>query len=167
VKQAKHQIKYSWKHGARISLKADVVGPCLKQLAERYGKSVAAKKLLEEARDREHVTHRHFDWNDKTAGEKYRLDQARELLGSIMFEVVTPKGAGESTRLFAAIREKEEPNKSRYVLFEHAMSDKNLREQVLQRALAELSSFKVKYQRLTELADVFKAIDKLLKDKKP
>lgn len=158
----KIRTKYSWKTGSRITLKAEVLGPCLRALAQRHGKAVAAKKLVEEARDPEHVAHDAFEWNNTKAAERYRIFQANHLLRSICFNVITPKGSGEVTRLFAAIRDSEEPNKSTYVLSDYAMSNKELREQVLQRALSELSSFKLKYQRLSELADVFKAIDRVL-----
>lgn len=42
-----------------------------------------------------------------------------------------------------------------------AMSDPVLREQVLARAYSELQAFRRKYEHLTELAQVFEAMDRL------
>lgn len=42
--------------------------------------------VLDTARDPGHVLHRHFNWDDTDAAERYRLDQARALIRS--FRVV-------------------------------------------------------------------------------
>jgi hypothetical protein len=54
----------------------------LKELENRFGR-ITAEKLLEAARAKTHPLHGDFEWDDKKAAYKYRLDQARDIIASV------------------------------------------------------------------------------------
>ena len=47
---------------------------------------VTADAVVEAARDPGHAWHNRFDWNDETAGHRWRLMQARTLIRSVRYE---------------------------------------------------------------------------------
>lgn len=50
---------------------------------------VTAAALVEAARDRKHPLHGDFDWNDKSAAHKQRIEKAREIIASVRVIVTT------------------------------------------------------------------------------
>lgn len=43
--------------------------------------------VVDAARDKDHILHNEFDWNDKDAANKHRLDQARKLISIIWLDI--------------------------------------------------------------------------------
>jgi hypothetical protein len=54
-------------------------------------KQITAQIVLEEARNKASPLHRFFDWNDATAAEKHRLEQAYEIIRVSKFVVFLAK----------------------------------------------------------------------------
>lgn len=145
-------LVYGWKPGARIGLKAQVVGERLEHLRQKHG-GLDAVLVVEDARPPGAPTHEAFEWDDARAAEQYREDQARYLIRS-----VTVQQTGEekpSVRAFVVVNETgaEQTYTSVYV----ALADEQLRKQVLARALRELQQWEARYQELAELAEVLSA----------
>jgi hypothetical protein len=46
-------------------------------------------EIVEKARDADHPLHDYFDWDDAIAGQKHRLEQARQLLYRVKMTVTT------------------------------------------------------------------------------
>jgi hypothetical protein len=59
--------------------------------------------IVEAATPAEHPLHSRFEWDDKVAGHRYRLDQARQLIRVVREQYVDGSGAPESVRFFHAI----------------------------------------------------------------
>lgn len=59
----------------------------LQAIADRSDGRLQPKPVVDAARDPEHPLHSKFDWNDETAGEAHRLEQARRLIRSVRIEV--------------------------------------------------------------------------------
>jgi hypothetical protein len=59
----------------------------LEEIEARHG-SLTASLVVEEARNPRHVLHTQFDWDDKRAASKHRLDTARALIASVRVIVV-------------------------------------------------------------------------------
>lgn len=53
----------------------------------RSKKLINPRIVLDAAREESHPLHRYFDWDDKSAGEKYRLEQARAMIMASKFVV--------------------------------------------------------------------------------
>lgn len=150
-------VKYAWRPGSRVSIDADKAGRELARIEKSEGE-LTPTAVLDRARSANSSLHGHFEWDDNIAAEQHRLSQAGELIRSIVIDVthsnVEPPKA---TRAYVSVQ--RESGRS-YVATQTAMSDVELRRQVLDRAWAELEAFRRKYGDMQELAKVFAAMDR-------
>lgn len=141
----------TWKRGCRISADAQKVADEILAI----GKSATTAQILDKARDEKTELHKCFDWNDESAAEKWRLHQARNIVCSL---VIKEKRDGPAQEVRVFYKTDAESGYKPTVLI---MQDKDEYRKLLERALAELNSFRAKYKSLTELDGVFYAIDQL------
>lgn len=141
----------AWRSGCHIAADAQKVADEIAAI----GSSATTAQILDKARDETTELHKCFDWNDTTAAEKWRMHQARKVVCSLVIreQVETLK---PEVRVFY-----KTDSDSGYKPTVLIMQDKDEYQKLLDRALAELSSFKTKYQTLAELEGVFAAIDQL------
>lgn len=144
---------YRWKSGARAPVSAQVAGEICASLEESG--NLTPQALVEVSRAEDAPLHNAFEWDDAIAAEKYRETQAGYIIRSV--EVVV-NGCAEPVRAFVSVADSKA---APYASIEHVMVRSDSRAMLLEHALMELSAFKRKYQQLTELADVFAAIDSL------
>lgn len=69
----------------------------LLDIYKKHGK-LTPEIVVEEAKDKKSPLHEEFDWNNKEAGQKWRVHQARLLICRVHIVSETPDGA--KTRLF-------------------------------------------------------------------
>lgn len=126
------------------------------QLQEVYDKrgKLTPKLVLDTARDPEHPLHSHFEWRDDVAAEKYRLDQARELIRSVR---VVYKAAGETEaqtlgRAFHAVR--DDDAEYRYEPAEVVAGDPLLSKLVMADMEREWRTLRRRYQQFAEFRDM-------------
>lgn len=146
-----------------IKQRESVIRNELTQLAREHGGELHPKVVVDAARPEDSPLHKSFDWDDSDAAEKWRLQQARQLISA----VVTYEKVGKSTvpvRVFVSLTPDREKNGAGYRLANTVMSDAEHRQQMLTDAMAEMQRFKEKYRRLSELAKVFAAMDEVTKD---
>lgn len=125
------------------------------KVADEIGESkITPEELLEKAKDENTELHKCFEWNDGIAAEKYRLIQARQVITHIVFE----KKAKEEVpvRCFQITTERNVYQPTKQFLVQE-----NEYQSLLARAKAELESFVRRYSTLSELENVFKAIEEL------
>ncbi len=135
----------------------NVIAKTLQQIARQHGGYLRPRDVVDEARDEDSPLHDQFDWDDSSAGEKYRQWQARTL---IRIQVdVEPIGDGEeiSFRVFTSLVSDRIPAGG-YRVTARIMADADLRAEMLADALAEMQRFQAKYRHLKELAEVFAAM---------
>lgn len=150
-------VKYAWRPGSRVSIDADKAGRELARIESKEGELTPAV-VVERARSGNSALHDHFEWDDSKAAEQHRLSQAGELIRSIVVDVTHSNvEPAKTVRAFVSV---ERHGERSYVDVNRAMSDDDLRRQVLERAWAELSAFRKRYADLKELAGVFSAMDK-------
>ena len=150
--------KYSYKAGVHIDKRFDaqVVGEMCEQLSTTIG--LTPKTLLDANRDDSEQLHDYFEWRDDVAAEKYREEQARYIIRSI---IVVPDEEKPSVRAYCPVIINKKPE------FKHidtVVKDIDLTQQMLENAKRELFAFQVKYNSLreyAELSEVFTSIDKL------
>lgn len=168
--------KWMWRSGFSYKTSAEIVGKVLTEIEEREG-SVSAESFLDASRDESAETHDMFLWNDAEAAEQYRLGQARCIINQITYEVIreeprvvdvdveivndepktftlhsafvniAPKGRAKSHAVFVST--------------EKALSDEDMRHQVLKNALSEIMMYTNKYRNYEEFARIFLAIDEV------
>jgi hypothetical protein len=122
------------------------------QALEQAG-NLSAKGLLDANRPEDAPLHNEFEWVDSIAAEKYREQQARHLINSI---VVVREDVG-AVRNFFKITEGD----SRYSSLSVILEDEDSKAALLRQARRELMAFETKYRTLSELSAVFDAIRKV------
>jgi hypothetical protein len=143
--------------GRKLS-KADAVeaNAELEKILAEHGR-VTSALVLEEARSSASVLHKHFNWDDTSAAEERRLDQAGDLIRSVRVILRSgPHREVETVRAWLSVQDDAGRN---YQPVATVLSVEETRRQILSEALAELDTLKKKYRLLSELAVVFAAVE--------
>lgn len=123
---------------------------------QRKHVNVSPRLVLDFARDKNTELHRHFEWSDDIAAERYRLYQAAGLIR--LYVVIRGEGEQPVRGLVSIIQDR----KSCAGIYRHiddVMSDTKLRANLLETALMELRALRRKYEGLRDLAAVWESID--------
>ena len=87
----------------------------LQALYDERGKLTPAL-VVDVARDPDHVLHNRFEWDDSVAGERYRRDQAHELIRSVRVNYVSARTEEPlSIRAFQAVKDPDDTDGRKYV----------------------------------------------------
>lgn len=141
--------------------KVQVYGEELQRIKDKHNGFATPHIIVGEAKTPESPIHECFEWDDKKAGECWRIEQARDLEGHIEVEIETKEGP-KRTRAFVnlSIRKADEEKKENvYMSVEKAMKDDYYRYLYLKQAMKEMIVLKQKYSDLNELSQIFSAID--------
>lgn len=133
----------------------DQIAAELAKLSSRRG-FLTPRQVVTAAKDPRSPLHACFTWDDSKAAHAHRLWQARELIAHVEF-APTPDRA--PFRAYVHIRNEGE-NDGRYVSTIDALADPETRKAVVQRARGDLDRVRERYEQLTELASVWRAIRK-------
>lgn len=147
--------KYEWR-GFKYSLDANVAGAVVEEV-ERENGIVTPDAFLNKARADDSPIHSMFTWDDSVAAEKYRLQEARNIIRCLSVTIIKSDDAPKSYTAYVNIAEKK--NEGKYLNINDAFEDDDTRSIVLGRALKELEAFANKYSLLEELEEVFTAIN--------
>ena len=142
-----------WKPGMEHLFKADA-NRVANEIAD-IGENATPKQIVEKARDESTELHKCFDWNDTTAAEKWRIQQARQVVCCLVIKQVDDRTNETPIRTFYM------PDMQRdkgYRATELIIRDKDEYQRLLDRAMGELHAFKTKYSMLTELEEIFALI---------
>jgi hypothetical protein len=149
-------VRWAWRDGAHIRLDADKVGRELESIRKENAGRLTPPDVVERARSANSSLHDHFEWVDATAAEKHRLAQAGELIRSITIDISRSNLKDTPVRAFVSV---EQGGSRHYTSTHHALSDKELRAQVLAKAWADLEAWRERHAELVEFARIFSAID--------
>lgn len=155
----KVKLKFEAKRGSRMSHKqAENYGRRIYELMKEKGKTtIKPREVLDDAKDKSAPYHDYFDWDDTSAGERYRLTQARHLISSIVIvRVRTEETEPIQVRAFVNIIDDE--GIKGYVPIDVAISNPNSAPQIILQALKEAKLWREKYLEYKELAKIHKAI---------
>ena len=132
------------------------------QLMEEKGKAVTPREVLNAARHKNNPLHSYFDWNDRTAGEKYRVWQAQSLLRRITVKIVDKQGNETKTRGYVnvTLRERGAAPRRVYAEIKRVYETKSLRHQELEHALRDLESWCTRYMIYAELDEIREYLDR-------
>lgn len=149
---------YEWKTPYLYPVSAQVAGETIEALKTALGKeNIEPEDLLEASRADGTPLHTCFEWDDSKAAEKYRLEQATNMIRSVVVKIVVDGGEPVTTRAFVNVSEKLHA-KGTFVSIQTALEQKDYRQNILRSALFELQTFQRKYSIYQELAGVFSAI---------
>lgn len=150
---------YRWKPGAVGKVDAQTAGEELERIRVRHNGRLDQDNLLREAAKPKNPLHAHFEWNDRRAAHEYRLEQARYLIRSIEVVMAADDEGEEPKTIRAFVNVVRDEDRS-YTSVAHAMSDPDLRAQVVAQAWKELEAWRQRHAELAEFAKVFTSIDK-------
>jgi hypothetical protein len=131
----------------------------LERLAALYGGQLRPDVVVAAARDETSPLHDSFEWDDSEAAEHWRLHQARMLIRAVVTYEPAKNGSMVPQRVFVSLTSDREKDGAGYRLTSAVLSDEDRRVELLRDARAEMLSFREKYRRLSELADVFTAME--------
>lgn len=147
-------IKYKWGPFAMVGGDAQAVGEHLEALTQENGGKLTPAIVLKDAAKKGSLIHVYFEWKDSVAAYEYRLNQARELVRKIVVRIEKSPEA-PLVRAFVKI---DEDDGGYYTSIHAALSDDDMRLQVLARALKEAQDWRRRYKDLKEFDAVFQAI---------
>jgi hypothetical protein len=143
----------------------------LEEIRDMNGGKIDPKKVVDYARDPSTSLHDKFQWDDSAAAESYREWQARKII-SLVFSVISrdKKGkihistditeVGDRTRTYVSLSNLRGDDGG-YMLIGDILGDKELRDQMLEDAKADMIIFRRKYSVLKELSEVFEAMSRV------
>lgn len=154
---------FAWGPGASFKVSPDVVGRELERLEIEPGQFHRSKDVLDAARDKDSPLHAAFTWDNRVAGEKYRLQEARAMLRSI--RLVYEKEQKQVSRpVYVHIRDAGGP---KYVRAEKMLTDAEIRKAAIREVMTLLNGIRKKYAFLKdELPLIFATIEGWLNDER-
>lgn len=160
---------YKFRENYWLPIDAETVGKRVEHLIEKNHGSITPEIVLEDAKPKDSPLHTAFTWDDSKAAHRHRLDEARYLIRSYVI-VEVPTTSEESGTYTVAVPQRqvesiEEDGQRVYKTINDIMADPVLRARLLEEALAKLKLWKDRYKNLTELAEVYSAIDHVTKVK--
>jgi hypothetical protein len=134
----------------------------LDKIKNRHNGLLNTRDVVEEAKNKNNPLHEVFEWDDSKAGEFWRYQQARQLIGAITFEVTINNQKIIQRKYFNVSVSKGWKGKT-YVDLPTVLNNRKFQNQVVQRAIDEVESWRMKYIQYQKLGLIFKAIDKTKK----
>lgn len=129
----------------------------LMALCNANGGILKAEDVVDFAKNPQSAMHSHFTWDDSEAAHQWRLHQARML---IRVTVVVSPDKKDHMRAYVSLGD-DRYDGGGYRVMATVLTDEERRRQLLDEALLEVNRWMQKYNRLSELAKVFEAINAL------
>ncbi len=149
---------FTWKESRTYPADAQAVGGELEKLRAAAGGILLPSAVVDCASSKKSALHPLFEWNDKTAGIKFRKHQARLILRAIVIHMDEDEGLPPTGYVNVKI-ETEEGSEQYYMTAIDAVSNEVTRAYVLAQALRAADRFREKYRHLEELAEIMAAIE--------
>jgi hypothetical protein len=122
----------------------------LQAIRDQHG-ALTPVLVVETARDPEHPLHSRFEWDDSIAAEKWRLEQAGQLLRVV--KLPTDPSRPDDLRAFVAVKG-QDSHKADYVPTAEALADEFVRKLILRDMEREWRLLKRRYEHMREFADL-------------
>lgn len=120
------------------------------------GDSVTAAQIVEKARDNSTELHKCFEWDNTVAAEKYRLQQAGQVVRHLVIRETIVEDRPPVRFMFTPKRG------TGYQHTKLILQNKDSYQTLLESALRDFEALKRKYHTLIELEQIFDAIDELV-----
>lgn len=155
--------KWYWKESSKFrSIPAEIAGEHLEKIRAKNGGYLRPINVLSDARSEKSPLHNVFEWDDSAAGEKYRLQQASEILRSIEkieVRVINGKDRDFRERAYLSVPVENADSKRVYMEAIEVMQSPRRREDFLREALNLAEQWRRNYERYVEFAKICEAIE--------
>jgi hypothetical protein len=125
---------------------AQPVGEELARITATNGGLLTPAEVINAARNKTSVLHRHFDWNNAAAAQQWRLQQARHLVAAI--RIVADDGDHSLTRAYVSIHAN---GSTAYHSLDEVLKNGALQELLLRQADRDLAMFERRYAELIDI----------------
>lgn len=125
---------------------------------QQIGDQYTPQDVLEYARDPQTELHKCFDWDNTTAADKWRKQQARWVCNSLVVTVIKEE---QPSREYRIIQHDTEERVYRPVVL--TVHNKEQYGRLLDMAKRELKAFKERYAEIVELRNVIEEIERIIK----
>lgn len=142
---------------------AQVIGDRIEELAEENNGHVTPNIMVIDAEYKKSPLHDYFEWDDGIAAGRFRVRQARHLLGRIEV-IIKTNGDEEPVKAFhnvIILNEKEKTSERVYSPLINVLSDKEQYQQIIEKAFMELDGWRKRYKQYKELDKIFDVIDEV------
>lgn len=149
---------YKWKPGSHHRVDANDAAREIDRVKANTG-FFKPKHLVAASRPEEAVLHPEFEWDDAVAAEEYREEQAKNIIRSVVYieDKTQDQPEPEMVRAFVSVKTLDGPQ---YTTIQNAVSDAEMREQIIKQARSDMLAFQRKYMQIMDLADVIYAFEK-------
>jgi hypothetical protein len=148
---------YEWKADSRFPIGAQIAAERLHKIRDKHGE-LTPRVVVDDAASPRSPLHPCFEWDDEKAADNYRLVQARKLMGSIVVAEYADAPIADETRAFVHLSIET----NQYVPIEVAMTNENMRAEVLAKAAREIKLWRARYAAYSEFAQLVAAIDEYI-----
>jgi hypothetical protein len=150
---------YVWKNSEfRKFVDPAVAAEALKEIKTKYGE-IKPAHVVDAARKRGHPLHDVFPWDEREAAAVGRESIAARLIRSLKLVVVREDRPAIQVRAFISSHDPTAKGSVSYSEVTETMADPEGRAFILRQAWLTLKAWRRKYADLTELSDIFEAID--------
>lgn len=118
------------------------------------GEEVTPEEIVNAAKNEDSELHKCFEWDDQIAAEKWRKQQARQIMCYLVI-----REEAEDKKNDVPIRVFYKTDLGGYKQLEKIFRNDDEYQKLLQAAWGELHAFKRKYARLQELSEILALID--------
>ena len=153
------QEKYSWKNVPPAKgIEPETAAEEITRIIAVHGHATP-QIIVQEAEHEESPLHRCFEWDDSVAAKMYRVEQAKYILRAI---VVTVEKEDRPPVRIRAFHNVVEDDVRCYTTVKHARQTPELWRQVVEKAKAELKSWRQTYQHIKEFETIFEVVDQFV-----
>ena len=150
--------KYSWKY--KFNANAQKVGEELEDIEKT--KEISKENVLDYARKNTNSElYKCFEWDDKIAGEKYRLRQASNIISSISFEI--EEEPLKKQKVYVSITSSDNKTKE-FKNIKDVLDNDDDYSKLLQKAKDDLEKCKRNYETLIKRDDLKEIIFEIYKE---
>jgi hypothetical protein len=140
------------------------IGEALDKIRSNTRGRFNSKTIVNAARNSTNYLHRHFEWKDSIAADKYRQEQARELVGCIEV-VIVDKGTKAERRMPAFISIIEKGGRQ-YHTVDDVLNSSALQGLALKQAERDFEAYERRLLQFADICDAIKAARELIRDRR-
>ena len=149
-------MRYAWNRARSVD--PQVFGKAVEDISIRNGGVCPSWALVDEARPSVSPLHAMFEWDDFSAAEAYRRDQARHHIRELRIVKETDQGEEHVQAFVHVVRLHEDAPVEGYRLTSLVVQSRDEYAQVMDEALSGLRAWQRRYSHLDDLEKVLSVI---------
>lgn len=155
---------YKWRRGSTFKVDPQVAGEYLEELKDENDGLLQPDTVWQAARDPSSPIHDEFEWDMEKAAARHWRQRARNLMNHVAVVATYEESADDGAPAF--INVKVATKQRAYVNTAQVIANEDWHDQAVASCLKQLKGLQARYEKLTELDEVWAAIRKAEKKRK-